>query len=137
MKPLSPDELIELVTPDAAMLDAALRRFDTAAPVLCREPGYCKQLVDEGWLQSTQINWQGRPVFVIAWHVTPDGGFWLDIAQTLGAGAPFDVLVRAVEGFARQQHCRYIRFLTMRRGLVHLAQQRGYSPEAVLLTKLL
>ena len=119
------------------MVDAAMRQFEVAAPVLCREPGYCRELITEGWMIPTQINWNGRPAFVFTWHVTSDNGFWLDVVQTLGLGAPFDVLVHAVEQFAREKRCRYIRFLTLRRGLVRLAQERGYTPEAVLLTKLL
>jgi hypothetical protein len=137
MKPLSKHQLIELLPADESTLDAALRRFETAAPVLCREPGYCKQLVAEGWMEASQINWKGTPAFIIAWRVTPDGGFWLELAQALGVGAPFDILVAAIEQLASEKHARYFRFLTMRRGLVRLAQQRGCTPEAVLLTKVL
>jgi len=137
VKPLNPEQLVELVAPDDAVLNSALRKFEVAAPVLCREPGYCAELVSEGWMEPAQINWNGAPAFVITWHVTTDNGFWLDIAQSLGAGAPFDVLVHAVEQFARSKRCRYIRFLTLRRGLVPLAHQHGYKPEAVLLTKTL
>jgi hypothetical protein len=137
MKTLSPDELVELLPADERTLNAALRRFESAAPVLCREPGFCKQLVAEGWMEASQIAWQGIPAFVVAWRVTLDKGFWVEIAQTLGIAAPFDVLSDTLEQLAREKGCRYIRFVTMRRGLVRLAQQRGYTPEAVLLTKLL
>lgn len=137
MKPIAPDELVELLSPEDAMVDVALRQFEFTAPVLFREPGCCRQLIAEGWTTASQINWQGRPAFVVTWHVTPDGGFWLDIAQTLGTRAPFAVLVAAMEQFAREKVCRYIRFLTLRRGLVTLAQQHGYAAEAVLLSKLL
>jgi hypothetical protein len=140
VKTLTPTELIELLPPNAAMVDAAMRQFELAAPVLCREPGYCRELISEGWTIPQQVNFRGRPAFLFTWHVTSDSGFWLDIVQTLrnGApGAPFEVLVWAVEQFARAKGSRYIRFLTLRRGLVQLAQQQGYNPEAVLMTKLL
>ena len=137
MKPLTADELVELLPPDEATLDAALRRFDVASPGFCREPGYCKQLIDEGWMTPAQINWNGKPAFIITWHLAPDGGFWLDLAQTLDSGAPFDVLTDSIERIAREKRCRYIRFLTLRRGLVRLTQQRGYRPETVMFTKLL
>jgi hypothetical protein len=137
MKPMTTDQLVQLLPPDEATVDAALRRFEVAAPVLCREPGHCRHLVDEGWMASSQINWNDKPAFLIAWRVTDDGGFWLELAQTLGSGAPFDVLTETVERLAREKRCRYIRFLTLRRGLVHLAQSRGCRPEAVLLTKIL
>jgi hypothetical protein len=135
MKPLSTEELVELLPADGATLNSALRRFEVAAPVLCREPGFCKQLVDEGWMEASKIIWRDKPAFLIAWRVTPDSGFWVELAQSLGASAPFDVLTDAVEQLARVKGCRYIRFLTMRRGLLRLAQQRGYTPEAVLLAK--
>jgi len=135
VKTLSPGELIELIVPDQAMVDAALRRFDATAPALCREPGYCRQLVAEGFLEAAVIHWQGEPAFFLCWRMTSDRGLWIDIAQTLSAGAPTDVLFDGVALLADREHARYIRFLTMRRGLVKLAQQRGYQPEAVLLVQ--
>ena len=135
MKTLVPDELIELLPASDDLVNEALKRFEFAAPVLCREPGYCKQLVSEGWTQPVQINFRGKPAFVVSWHVTSDRGFWLDIAQTLNAGAPVNVLFAGVELIARRQNARYIRFQTMRRGLVKLSKDRGYKPEAVLMVK--
>jgi hypothetical protein len=135
MNTLSTEQLIELLPPDDAVLDRALQRFELTAPVLCREPGYCRQLIAEGWTNPSQINWRGRPAFVITWHVTSDRGLWLDIAQSLYAGAPTEALVNAVETLARQQKARYIRWLTLRRGLVRIGQRNGYRPEAVLLVK--
>ena len=135
MKTLSAEHLIELLPPNDAVLDQALRRFDLTAPALCREPGYCKQLVAEGWTNPSQINWKGRPAFVVTWHVTSDRGFWLDIAQSLYTGAPTEALFNAVETLARQQNARYIRWLTLRRGLVKLGQRHGYQPEAAVLVK--
>ena len=137
MKTLSPTELIELLKPDAASLDQALRAFDAAAPVLCREPGYVKRLVDEGFMEASEVHWQGRPAFLVTWHVTNDRGFWLDVAQTLNGGAPFAVLIEATERLAREHGCRYVRFLTLRRGLVKLTAAHAYHAEAVMLTKVL
>lgn len=131
------EELIELLPPNDSLLNSAMRKFEVAAPVLCRDAGYCKQLLDEGWMQPLQINWRGIPAYLITWHITSDRGFWLDIAQTLNAGAPFEVLVGTVENLAREKGCRYVRYLTVRRGLVWLGQQLGYTPEAALLTKVL
>ncbi len=135
MKTLNADQLVELLWPDTATLNKALEQFDIASPALCREPGYCRELVAEGWTEPAQINWHGKPAFLITWRVTSDRGFWIDIAQTLNAAAPFSVLVQAGERLAALKQARYIRFLTMRRGLVKLAREFGYQPEAVLMVK--
>ena len=135
MKALTKTELIELCPPDGATLAGALSRFETAAPVLCREHGYCRELIAEGWSKPVQINCAGRPVFLICYRQTFDGGFWVDIAQTLNGGAPTAVMFETVEKLARQSGARYMRFATMRRGLVKLACQFGFEPEAVLCVK--
>ena len=135
MKTLVPDELIELLPASEETVNEALKRFEFAAPVLCREAGYCKELVSEGWTTPAQINFRGAPAYLVTWHVTSDRGFWLDIAQTLNARVPVNVLFAGVELIARRQNARYIRYQTMRRGLVKLGKERGYKPEAVLMVK--
>jgi len=117
------------------MLDAAMRSFDTAAPVLCREPGYCRELMAEGWISPIKVEWNDSPAYILGFRMTNDRGLWIEIAQTLNGGAPMEVLVKGVSLLADRQRARYVRFLTMRRGLVSIAQQHGYHAEAVLLTK--
>ena len=112
-----------------------MRRFEITAPALCRKPGYCRELVDEGFLEPLQINWLGAPAYFLGWRMTTDRGLWIDIAQTLIASAPADVLWNGVAMLAERERAAYIRFLTMRPGLVKLAQRHGYQPEAVLMVK--
>ena len=117
------------------MVDAALRKFEFTAPALCREPGYCRELITEGFMEPAQINWRNEPAFFFGWRLTTDRGLWLDVAQTLSGGAPIEVLVHGVLTLADQKGARYIRFLTMRRGLVKVAQQHGFRAEAVVMVK--
>ncbi len=135
MKTLSPDALVELLPPTPQQLEDGLARFELSAPILCREPGYLKTLIAEGWMETATVNVGGRPAFLIAWHVTPDQGFWFDAVITLGAEVPYTVCVDAVERLARDKRCRYIRWVTLRRGIVKWAKEQGYAPEAVILTK--
>ena len=135
MKPLTPKDLIELIPPEPATVDAALRKFEFTAPALCREPGYCRELFDEGFITPAQINWGDSPAFFLGWRLTTDRGLWVDVAQTLSGGAPIEVLVNGVFAIADQKGARYVRFLTMRRGLVKVAQQHGFRAEAVLMVK--
>jgi len=135
VRTISPAELIELLPPDPGLVEAAMRRFDTTAPVLCREPGYCRELMAEGWIAPIKVEWNHEPAYILGFRMTTDRGLWIEIAQTLNGGAPMEVLVKGVSLLAGRERARYVRFLTMRRGLVRIAQQDGYHAEAVLLTK--
>ncbi len=135
MKTLTPDELIELLPPTPQQLENGLAAFELSAPILCREPGYLKQLIAEGWIETAVVNVAGRPAFLIGWHLTPDQGFWFDLVVTLGAQAPYTACVAAIERLAREKRCRYIRWVTLRRGIVKWATEQGYTAEAVILTK--
>jgi hypothetical protein len=135
VKTLKPDELIELLPATPQQLTDLLAKFELAAPILCREPGYVKHLAAEGWIENSIVAIGGRQAFLIGWHITPDQGFWFDVVITLHTGAPYTACVEAVEQLARQRRCKYIRWVTLRRGIVKWAQDLGYTAEAVILTK--
>lgn len=135
MKKLTTDELVALLPPTPQQLEDGLARFELSAPICCREPGYIKQLIAEGWMEASVVSVGGRPAFFVAWHVTPDQGFWFDVVVTLGAEVPYTACATAIEGMARERGCRYIRWVTLRRGIVHWAKLQGYTAEAVILTK--
>lgn len=138
MKTLNPTELVELLPPTPQQLEYGLAAFELTAPILCREPGYLKTLAAEGWLKTSIVRVNGVPGWLIGWHMTPDRGFWFDVVITLGESqAPYSTCVAAVERLAREQKARYIRWVTLRRGIVKWAQEQGYTPEAVILTKML
>jgi hypothetical protein len=135
MKTLSAQELIELLPPTPDELGDGLAAFELSAPVMCREPGYLKELIDEGWMQASTIHVNGRPAFLIGWHISTDRGLWFDFVQSLSPDSDHAVAITTVERLAAQNGCRYVRWTTLRRGIVKWAQDFGYIPEAIILTK--
>jgi hypothetical protein len=135
VRTLSSQELIELLPAEAGLVDVALRRFEFMAPALCREAGHCRHLIDEGFIEPAAIRWRDRNAFFFGWRMTTDRGLWIDLAQTLNAGASTDVLVAGVSLLAQREQARYIRFLTARPGLVRIAEREGYRAEAVVMVK--
>ena len=135
MKHLSENELIELIAPTPLVLERGLASFEVTAPILCREVGYLKQLVSEGWVETKVVVVNGEPAYLIGWHITPDQGFWFDFVVTLGSAASYQACVVAIERLAHEKKCRYVRWVTLRRGIAKWAKEQGYTAEAVILTK--
>ena len=139
MKTLSTKQLIELLPAQTRHLDT-LDEFEALAPVLCRDRGYCRQLVDAGDTRPEVVLVDGREAALVTWHLSSDRGLWIDIAQTLrrpgeALRSETVVLFEAADVIRRREKAAYTRFLTKRRGLAHLAGRHGFTPEAVLLTK--
>lgn len=137
MRTLTENEVIKVLPVEDELLGDALVQFECSAPVLCRKPGYIKTLIAEGWMKTAQINFNNRPVYVIGWHLTTDGGLWVDIVQSLCSGISMEILYSGIEHLARAQNAVYVRWITMRKGLVRFVRSKGYVAEAVLLTKIL
>lgn len=138
MQTLNPEQIIDLLPVNVAEADPILKEFEAAAPIECRTPGYCKRLVQEGFMTLTLVKWEGKRAYLLGWHITADHGFLLDLVQTLHSGCPMPVGIEATEELARKQGARYIRWTTLRKGIAKsLADRYGYQPEAVILTKVL
>jgi hypothetical protein len=137
MRTLSQDQIVELLPCEGALVDEALRKFESAAPLLCREAGRMKHLVDEGWIKLGLVQVNGVDAFVIGWRLAPDGGFWVEVAQSLGSGASLRSFIAIVDRLAVEARAPYVRCATYRRGLVRMLRGAGYVPEAVVLTKVL
>lgn len=75
------------------------------------------------------------PAFLFSYHVTTDGGLWVDLAHTIKPGVSPGHLFAGVEEQAAILGAPYISFSTQRRGMVRLASQYGYAPESVSMTK--
>lgn len=136
MRVLTQDELIELLPATPAQVETCLAAFELAAPILCREPGYVKLLAAEGWIQTNVVAVDSEPAYLIGWHVTPDRGFWFDVVVSVnGRQIPYNQVAAIVEKLAKEKHCRYVRWVTLRRGIAKWARDIGYQAEAVILTK--
>ena len=135
MKSITPQQCVALLPADPAQLDAVLLRFEDLISTLFWQPGDCKRMVDEGWIKPAVVSVDEVPAYFVGFHLTDDRGLWIDIAQTLGKGAPYSVLCSGLDQLAARERARYIRFYTRRRGIADRAQESGYQPEAVLMTK--
>ena len=134
MKLISQKQLIELL-PAKEPTDDLLRAFESFTPMEFRQPGHCARMVRNGLTQPLTVSFDSIPAFLITYHITDDGGLWLDIAQTLRSGAPTAALVDALDLLAKQTCSRYVRFSTKRRGLVKLGNLNGYKAEGVIMCK--
>lgn len=135
MKTISPVQLIDLLPEE---LPAMLKAFEFAAPIMARKPGAIKRMIDEGFLHTCKLvdTAVGIDSHMVCWHLSADGGFWLDVLLALNPNPlPHGVVIKTMEGFAIAKGANYIRWVTMRKGIVRWAHQAGYTPEAVILTK--
>lgn len=136
MKLLTPTALVSLLPAGDELVNGALERFELLAPMLFREPGFCRTAVAEGWTTPQVVCVRGEPAYFITYHSAPDGGLWIDIAQRLDAGADIFALEAGINQLARRERARYIRMTTARRGLAEICQRSGgYQVEAVLMCK--
>lgn len=129
--------MIEMLPADAESIDKGLAAFELTAPILCREPGHLKRMVDEGFIEVSTLAVDGKPAYLVGWHQTPDGGFWFDLVQRIGPAVPNATIAAVVEAMARKRKAPYLRWLTYRAGIARWAQQEGFTPEAIILTKTL
>jgi len=140
MIPLTPAQATDLL-PSETAVDQALLRFEGIASPQFWRPGDCRRMIDEGWVKLATLAVNSRPAYLIGYHLTDDGGLWLDLAQRIpdapiGSGLDSCALLAAgAEQLARQLRCRYLRFYTRRRGLAAHAGAFGFTAEAVMLTK--
>ncbi len=132
---LSQNELIQLLPPDPALVDAPLRAFEALLPTEFRAPGFLKRAITEGWTIPVQVTLADGPAFLLAYHRTWDSGLWIDCAKALRPHAPSLALWQGLETLAKLGGAPYVRFATPRRGLVRYAQEVGFKVESVMLGK--
>lgn len=134
MKRLSERQLIELMIGEQPSTES-LRAFESVLSTEFLQPGHFARMINEGHLQSARVHFNGAAAFDLAYHLTDDGGLWIDLVQTLHSGAPTSALFESVDLLAKHHAVRYIRFTTPRRGLVELAKNAGYRAESVMVCK--
>lgn len=135
MKPLDPETLIEMLPATPDDIERGLLTFEHVAPVEFRSPGFIRYAIKEGWTRPEVVGVDGRRQYLITWHPANDGGFFVDIAQSLAPGGNIGFICAAMDGLAARQRAPYIRFATKRRGLARAVAPYGYTPEAVLCVK--
>jgi len=135
VKLLTPHELIETLPADDATVRSALALFDEILPCDLRDPGVCLAAYKDGHVQATTVNVDGSPAHLLLHHLTYDRGLYIDVAKGLREGGRAADIFAGVDQIASARGAKYILFATVRRGLVRLAQEHGYSPCSINLLK--
>lgn len=118
---------------DPSQIADELKKFEAVTPTLFRAPGFVADYLQQPNVQTASIKTDDAE-YVIAFHISGDKGFWVDLAKCV-RGSDTDTLFQVIQNTAARFGCTYIRFTTMRTGLIELAKERGFIVEAVLLTK--
>lgn len=127
--------MIALLPVESAVVANQLDQFERFVSMRFHQPGVLKRMVDEGWIKLANITANGEPKYLLGYHLTDDGGLWVDMMRTLAAGGTEALIWSGLDCLAKEMRCVYIRFATQRRGIVAAAQSHGFKPDAVLMTK--
>lgn len=119
---------------DPATITDLLESFENVTPTMFREPGFVQKYLRSPGVQTAAIKIGDLTAYIIAFRITNDNGFWVELAKS-NTGGDTDTLFQVISQTAEKLGCKYIRFTTSRHGLVKLAQAKGYTAEAVLMTK--
>lgn len=131
---LSPDNLIALLPADTETLPEILRVFEDTVPTEFASPGFLVEAVREGWTKPVTISVNNVPAYLVTFHLSPDGGLWIDVVQSLSP-VSHGVLAGGIEQLAKANGCRYARCATRKRGVVRIAEKMGFRADAVIMTK--
>ena len=125
---------IELLLPATDVAELAANKFDALAPIAVQK-GYLKYAVAEGIFKTCQVNCDGKPALVFWYSVTDDKGLWIHAAQSISDQATADYIFTAGNKLCRQNHCKYILFLTTRAGLIRAGEKDGFNVAGVAMVK--
>lgn len=134
MKKLTEDEMIGLVDVETADAAAMAAQFDAVAPMNCKDESSLSQLVTEGIYSVQQITYNLRPAFLLWYSAYPGEGLWIHAAQTYHCiGASSSVCFAGILMLKQRHGCKYIRWMTIRGGLVRDAKAHGYKVEGLVM----
>lgn len=135
MKVLSTEQLIELLPPSAEAITTAAQLFCAQAPLSYLDPQFLSYAVKEGWLEAIQIQLDGVPAYMIFFHITADGGLWVNAGQSLSAKAGIDCYYLSIDRICQMRNCKYTRGVVIRQGMVKTALAKGYKIDGLLMSK--
>ena len=95
---------------------------------------WIKAGVAKGWYQAHTIVFDGKPRYVVVWHMSDQNAMVVNLLAQLNGGTNFSAAVHAVKCIAKKFGCVAIEALTVRRGLVAKAIAEGFRPCGVALT---
>lgn len=91
-------------------------------------------MLQEGWIESITVTLDGQAVLVLFVSMSPDGGLWVHAAQALKTTF-LAVTFAACDAIKVDKQLTYVRFMTVRKGIVESALQYGYSVDGLILSK--
>lgn len=131
MKIASDIKLIELLPVDDLTAAKQSALFEAISPVNRRESGFLVNAVAKGSCKVIQVQFNHEPAFILWYHLTDDCGLWIDACQSYGTAAPVDVAFAAARKMG--QGLKYIRFMTIRQGLIKTAMRCGFAVDGLVL----
>lgn len=134
MKLLSQSQLLAYLPATEAETAQAIADFDAIAPTLFHKPGSLKRMVSEGFVEPLTVTVDGEAVLVLFVSFSPDSGLWIHAAQAIKTTS-LQVTFTAAEFIQRDKRLSYTRFMTVRRGMVETALQRGFKIDGLILSK--
>jgi hypothetical protein len=130
--------MIELVAPCEASRAVAGRNLKALGDALGDDVESVFDGVAKGFIEQTEILHDGKPIYMIYWHVNDQGGLHLNLGVSLNKTADnFPVLMKAFEILAAKVKAKAICFHTRRRGLLLKVKEYGYRAENVQVMKVL
>jgi hypothetical protein len=138
MKLMTGDQIIELVAPSEQSEAVAVANLKVLADTLGDTVESMQDGVKKGFLKQTEILADGRPVYMLWWHLTDQGNVHFNCGVSLDmANDNFPVLIKAFEKIAANVDAKAIEFHTKRRGLLLKVKGFGYQSENVHVVKVL
>jgi len=134
LKELTEKQLIDILPTDSATVDEASKLYDLAC-IMFKIPSFLKHSIAEGWTTPSNVEVNGKLAYLICYHLSVDGGLFVDACVSLDKHTRFEMAFAAAEIIARTNKAKYIRFLTLRQGITISAQRQGFIPEAVCMVK--
>ncbi|SRR6266487_2348754 len=133
MKLLSHIDCLEILPADTA---TAMQGADCFPEILAASflPNYYRTAFAEGWVNPSAVFLSGKKIGLVGWHRAADGGLWIDCCIAFEP-LPTNFLWTVLAVLERELEPKYVRFLTMRRGLAHLAARHGFAATAVMMQK--
>lgn len=135
MKTLTDIEMIELLPASDYEAMKMAFSFDSVSSLLSPDATFLSRAVTTGVIKCWQVKYNNIPAFMLWWHISSDNGLWIDACQSYGSDCPIDIAFMAVEKIKDGKGCKYVRFMTVRGGLVEVAKKAGYRIDGLILVK--
>lgn len=134
MKRLTPEFLVTVLPAEKNEAERMACLFDSLAPLAFVAEKYLQMAVTNGAIIAEQVTYDSQPAFLLWWHKGVDC-LWINACQSYDSGAPLDAAFIAVDLIRQREQMQFVRFMTLRGGMVKAALAHGYIAEGVVCLK--